>query len=183
MRFSLLSTLFFITNAIAAPLDTSSQDSRIITAAIIDVTNNLERLGQALNAIRNPQAASNFSPYQQAIETSSSDLTNSFINNARNIQRAPVADILEATALISIINTLDSATTATTNAWLDARSTIVRINGGRSAAIRMLTAHKGASGEFSNALLSKMPLAYQGSARLYGEKIMGEAKKALNAYQ
>jgi hypothetical protein len=183
MRFSLFNNLLLITTAIAAPVYTLTQDSRIITTAIIDVTNNLERLGRALNAIRNPQAASNFSPYQQAIETSSSDLTNSFLNNARNIQRAPVAEILEATALISIINTLDSTTTATTNAWLDAKSTIVRINGGRSAAIRMLTAHSRASGEFSNALLSKMPLAYQGTARLYGEKIMGEAKKALNAYQ
>jgi hypothetical protein len=183
MHFSVLSTLVLVTTVIAAPIDISTKDSRIITAAAIDVTNNLERLGRTLAAIRNPQAAYNLTPYQRDIETSAAELTNSFQNSGRNIRGAPVASIVEATALISTINSLDSATTTTTNAWMDAKSIIVRVNGGRSAAIRMLEAHDRASAEFSNALLSKMPTAYQGTARIFREKIMNEAKRAMAAYQ
>lgn len=187
MRLSVFNILILATGALSAPVDKRNvglaDDTTIINRSMTNVIDKLTILKNALDTIQRVPPGYDLTSYEQAIERKGQDLTDAMNGGARDVRLGPSAGYAEALGLMGKVSSMQTATDATSKSWVSAKSVIVRTQGGREAALRILTDHSAAAMNFNDALVKQMPGLAQGIARTFGGPALNVVQKTIAAYK
>jgi len=175
--------LLFTSLISAAPIAPAKRDAQTITYVLTETGNALNSLTNSLNALaRSSPRDSSGTFYQDGVEKGAAAVTRIMSSGARQIRGLKTLSLMEATATVSAANNAQSAQRKCTQAWLNARTTIMRFNGGREAALRMLRSNERAADELMQAITSKMPMLGQPVNQFLGLEAKMGVRQAIDAY-
>jgi len=187
MLLTVVTSFFFATSLLAAPIDKrdvdNTNDVTVITRAMKNAVNSLNALKSALDTVSRIPQGYDLTQYEQSIERSSQDVTNTLNGGAREVRLGPSANYLEAAGLMGKVTDMQSGSSATSKSWISAKNVIVRTQGGREAALRILNDHQAAAGNFADALVNRMPGLAQGIAHEFSTPALAAVKNAIDAYK
>jgi hypothetical protein len=179
MQLSLLPLVcLFTSSVLAAPVSETAADLRDINLATSHVTDALRRLDAAFNSINARDDAGKVINELLNIEKF---IESEILTGVGVVKRAPNVGAVEALQLITSITTITDLVAKTSDGWYDARNVVKRA-GKRDAVYRQLKAASDASTQFSDALISKLPVLYQPAAILAKNRNSNLIKGALEEY-
>jgi hypothetical protein len=179
MRLSFLPLVCLFTGSVfAAPATETAADLRDITLATSHITDALKRLDAAFNSISPRDDAGRVINELLNIEKFIESET---LTGVGVIKRAPNVGAVEALQLITIITTITDLVAKTSDGWYDARNVVKRA-GKRDAVYRQLKAAADASTQFSDAMISKLPVLYQPAGILAKNRNANLIKGALEEF-
>jgi hypothetical protein len=168
----------FAGSVLAAPVESNANDLRDINLATQHVTDALKRLDAAFNSINRRDDAGKVINELLNIDKF---LQSEILTGVGVVKRAPNVGTLEATSLVSPINTITDLIGKTSNGWFDAKA-MVKKAGLRDVVYRQLKGTADAHVQFSDAIISKLPYAAQPAAQLVKSRASGMIKGALEEY-
>jgi hypothetical protein len=179
MKFTLLPLVcLFTSSVIAAPVESTTADLRDINLATTHVIDALKRLDAAFSSV-NPRD----DPGRTLNELLNIDkfLQSEVITGTGVVKRAPNVGAVEALSLITIVNQITDLVGKTSDGWYNAKA-MVKKAGKRDQVYRELKDTADASSAFSDALISKLPYAYQLTGTLAKNRNSALIKGALEEY-
>jgi hypothetical protein len=184
MRFTILPLLVgtLISNALATPVTLAQRDTNVLEQSMKRVTMSLKNLVieiHSLNAYRNQE---DITRQEQKIDAKANEVIKILQDEKNTIKsRSPVVGTLEALKLTDGINNLQSATKLVTDAWIDARPTVIRLNG-KSNVLSILKRSEVATNDFCDAMVSKLPVLDKAVGQLTALKAKDMIHRAVEAY-
>jgi hypothetical protein len=179
MKFALIPLVcLFTSSVIAAPARSKATDLKDINLAAQHVTDALKRLDAAFGSI-SPRD----DPGRTLNELLNIDkfLQSEIITGTGVVKRAPNVGAVEALNLISTFNTITDLVIKTADGWYSAKA-MVRKVGKRDAVYRELKGTADAHAQFADAIIAKLPYAYQITGSAVKARVASSIKGALEEY-
>jgi hypothetical protein len=168
MRLTILSFLLLSYIVLAIPVTIAVQETAVIEKWVKNVSNSLKQLSNAIQAL-DPDLAGDIAKQETDIENRSLDVINSLRDGASEIKRRPMVITIEITRLVDIVESITAQTQTTMNIWANAKPIIVQA-GGREPVLRILTLALKATDDFTDAIVSRLPLTGIVMGRLYAQR-------------
>jgi hypothetical protein len=162
MQLKFLPLVCLLTGVIAAPVKSAKQDTKSVDLAIQHISAALKRLDGAFNNL-NTRTNNKQEQTSQVNEILNLDnfLQSELRTGAGVIQRGANIGPVEALTLVTPVQGITDLTTKITDGWQGPAKALINKAGKRDAVLRELTNTKKASADFSDALVAKLPYAYQ----------------------
>lgn len=162
MQLTLLPLVCMLTSVIAAPVKSAKQDTKAVELAIQHITAALTRLDASFNNI-NTRTNNKQEQTTQVNEILNLDnfLQSELKTGTGVIKRGGNIGPVEALTLVTPVQSITDLTSKVTDGWQGPAKAMFNKAGKRDSVLRELTNTKKASAEFSDALVSKLPYAYQ----------------------
>jgi hypothetical protein len=172
-----------VKNVAAAETTGAAQDTSTLQRAIKDVVDSTADLVVSLQSLdRIVKLGGNPGPYQNEIVSFSEDLITNLKDGAAQVKAMPALYTFESMGMLSTVQSLVDHVQKTVNAWIAAKSSIVK-TGGKDAALDILQRQSVASDEFAAAIVSKMPFAAVPTAMRYSTKSKSSIQQAIQAFK
>jgi hypothetical protein len=164
----------------AAPINNiEARDTKAVLAAISSITKSLQEMSASINALyKNP----NNSDVVSQIKTKATSVTGEMTRGTASVAAAPAIDFFEALSLTMPLGSLGSATDAALNAWVSAKSTIIK-TGGREQVLKILRDQGIAADAFTDAVVSKLPAAYKYIGKEYGDLVSARLRSTIEQFR
>jgi hypothetical protein len=180
MRFNVLPLLFIANTVLALPVDNAAQDITIIQRSMKNVSNAMTKLRAAIHNI-NPRMSSNeVSRLWPNVESTCHMVADIMDQDALQIRKAPMINLIESTELLGPINELETSTQQIVNEWISIKPAINRKD--RENVLRILKDHKAAAGQYADALLSRQSGFAAPAGQYFGSRVQQNIQQAINAY-
>jgi hypothetical protein len=184
MRFTILPILAVsvISNVLAAPTVLAGRDTSVIENGMKRVTTSLRQLAVEIR-ILNPNRPQDLILKQEAaIDSMADEVVRVLQDETRNIKtRAATVGAVEVLRLTEGINAVQAATKEVTDAWVEAKPTVLRLNGKQNVQNILKKSHA-ASDEFIEAIISKLPMLDRVLGQVAGQRSKEMLHHALTAY-
>jgi hypothetical protein len=184
MRFTILPILAasIVSNVLAAPVTLATRDTSIIEQSMKKVTSSLRQLAVEIHLLNANRPQDLIIKQEAAIEGKAAEVIRTLQEEGRTIKaRSAVVGSVEAIKLIDGINTLQAATKEVTDAWVEAKPTVLRLNGKQNV-LSILQRSNVASEEFIDAIISKLPMLDKALGQMTGQKSKDMLHRAMAAY-
>jgi hypothetical protein len=162
MQLKFLPLVCLLTGVIAAPVKSAEQDIKPAELDIQHITAALTRLDAAFNNL-NTRSNNKQEQTNQINELLNLDnfLQSELKTGTGVIKRGANIGPVEALSLVTPVQGITDLTTKVTDGWQGPAKAIINKAGKRDAVLRELTSTKIASAEFTDAMVAKLPYAYQ----------------------
>ena len=184
MRSSLWTPFLLATSVLATPVQVETANVRIIENAFTSISLSTRSLSAAVTAITKTRLGEDLFIYERNIAQNALNLGSEVRRNTVQIRttRFEITNA-EALSLNRPFGDLEASTTQMTNAWMSAKSTIVRTQGGREAALRIFDDLESASEDFARAIVEKLPAVGKNIGMSYGVRLTQDYQRAIIAFR
>lgn len=179
MQLTFLPLVCLLTGVIAAPVKSAKADTKAVELAIQHITAALSRLDASFNNM-NTRTTNKQEQTAQVNELLNLDnfLQSELKTGTGVIKRGANIGPVEALTLVTPVQSITDLTNKVTDGWQGPAKALINKVGKRDAVLRELSNTKKASADFSDALVAKLPYAYQyigSTAKSNGQRMIQNA--------
>ena len=179
MRFTTLSLLCLVSNALAAPIATESTSSAI-ERSMKNVIQSLNGLTDALKSINPRMSSEDVISRWPRVEKACHDVSDLLSTDARNIRMGQKIAVTDSTNLLQPIDQMSQATQRTVDQWIAIKPAINARD--RKGVVGTLKHHESTANEYADAIMSVQSTLSQPAGKFFGSRVTTQIEKAISAY-
>jgi len=176
-----LPLLCLAAGSLALPTEHLKRDITVIQNSLHNVEGVTTRLLGSLKYMDRKLSASEYSRAWPEVTRDSRQLVDTLTRDASDIRRSPMVQTLEATALITPINNLETLISKVVDEWIAVKPTLAAQE--RQTVQRILRDQQVAAGTYADAIVSRQSALSSQVGRLLGTQTQNSIQRALNAYR
>jgi Hydrophobic surface binding protein A len=165
----------------ALPTENAKRDITIIQHSLRNVESATTRLLGSLKAMDPRMSGSEYARSWAQIDRDCHSVSETLTTDANDIRRGPAVSTLEAAALISPINNMETLLGRVVDEWIAVKPAINARD--RPTVQKMLKDHQVAASAYADAILSRQSAIASPAGRLLGVQTQNSIQRAVNAYR
>jgi hypothetical protein len=184
MRFTILPLLAstIISSVLATPITLAQRDTSVIEQSMKKVTSSLQKLVVEVHSLSMKRDQNDIVRQEQRIDAKANEVIKILQDEGRIIKsKAPIVGTIEALRLTEGISSLQSATKSVMDAWIEAKPTVLRLNG-KANVLSILQRSEVATNDFVDAMVSKLPAVDRAVGQLAGMRSKEMLRRAIETY-